>query len=53
MNTLNAIFEIFYAFRSRQIFRQAQNRTRDQLARLPRHLADDLNLQALGMTDPR
>jgi hypothetical protein len=53
MNTLNAIFEIFYAFRSRQIFRQTQNRTRDQLARLPRHLADDLNLQALGMTDPR
>jgi len=53
MNTLNTIFEIFYAFRSRQIFRQTQNRTRDQLARLPRHLADDLDLQALGMTDPR
>ncbi|MCS0458854.1 MULTISPECIES: hypothetical protein [Rhizobium] len=52
MSTLNAIFDIFYAFRSRQITRQTRNRTRDQLARLPRHLADDLGLQALGMTPP-
>ncbi|MBW9117250.1 hypothetical protein JNB88_26890 [Rhizobium cauense] len=53
MNTLNAIFDIFYAFRSRQIWRHTRNRTRDQLARLPCHLADDLDLQALGMTDTR
>lgn len=53
MNALNAIFDIFYAFRSRQISRQTRNRTRDQLARLPRHLADDLDLQALGMTAAR
>jgi len=53
MNTLIVIFNIFYSFRSRQISRQTRNRTRDQLARLPRHLADDLDLQALGMTVPR
>ncbi len=53
MNTLIVIFDIFYAFRSRQISRQTRNRTRDQLARLPTHLADDLDLQALGMADPR
>ena len=53
MSTLNVIFDIFYAFRSRQISRLTRNRTRDQLARLPRHLADDLDLQGLGMTDPR
>ena len=53
MNTLIVIFDIFYAFRTRQISRLTRNRTRDQLARLPRHLADDLDLQALGMTDPR
>ncbi|WP_206742492.1 hypothetical protein [Rhizobium grahamii] len=53
MSTLNLIFDIFYAFRSRQISRLTRNRTRDQLARLPRHLADDLDLQALGMTDSR
>ncbi len=52
MITLNAIFDIFFAFRSRQISRLTRNRTRSQLARLPGHLVDDLDLHGLGMTEP-
>lgn len=49
MSTLNTILDMLYAFRSRQLRRLTKSRTESQLARLPSHLSDDLDLRSLGM----
>ncbi|WP_200950878.1 hypothetical protein [Rhizobium sp. Root1220] len=53
MTSLYSILDMFWTFRSRRIWRLTRDRTRSHLSRLPPHLADDLDLRSIGMTDDR